>query len=294
MTSYSWPSSGGGSNASVGSNGSAAPANSTEIGTVDISGNLQPISSTNPLPVTGTVVESNDSIGATGVAVPTSATQMGANKGGLLVAPFMGQQTMANSLAIVIASDQGGIPVTGTFFQTTQPISAVSLPLPANAAQENGGNLAIIATAQGTPGTGISEPAGGAGLLGWLSGIYKALIGTLTISGTVSVSSSSAESGHVPVTFVRNVYSTTPVTTGAYVQLIASTPAVINYLYIFDSSGQTLEIAFGASGSEIPQFLVVPGGNGPVPVLIPLGTRVSIRDISATASVGEIDINALQ
>ena len=35
------------------------------------------------------------------------------------------------------------VAVTGTFFQTTQPVSAVSLPLPANAAQETG-NLATL------------------------------------------------------------------------------------------------------------------------------------------------------
>lgn len=38
--------------------------------------------------------------------------------------------------------------VTGTFFQATQPVSAVSLPLPANAAQETGGNLASILAQQ--------------------------------------------------------------------------------------------------------------------------------------------------
>lgn len=34
-----------------------------------------------------------------------------------------GQQTMANSAPVVIASNQSAIPVTGTFFQATQPIS---------------------------------------------------------------------------------------------------------------------------------------------------------------------------
>lgn len=37
-------------------------------------------------------------------------------------------------------------PVTGTFWQATQPVSNATLPLPANAAQETGGNLAIVAT----------------------------------------------------------------------------------------------------------------------------------------------------
>lgn len=38
----------------------------------------------------------------------------------------------------------GSIPVTGTFWQPTQPISANSLPLPTNASQETGGNLDLI------------------------------------------------------------------------------------------------------------------------------------------------------
>jgi hypothetical protein len=46
-----------------------------------------------------------------------------------------GQQTEANSIPVVIASNQSAVP-----------ISAASLPLPANAAQETGGNLASILT----------------------------------------------------------------------------------------------------------------------------------------------------
>jgi hypothetical protein len=37
------------------------------------------------------------------------------------------------------------IAVTGTFWQATQPVSAAALPLPSNAAQETGGNLAAVA-----------------------------------------------------------------------------------------------------------------------------------------------------
>src|SRR5262249_39684054 len=46
-----------------------------------------------------------------------------------------------------VTTDSSGVtqPVSGTFFQATQPISATSLPLPANAVQETGGNLAAIA-----------------------------------------------------------------------------------------------------------------------------------------------------
>jgi hypothetical protein len=62
-------------------------------------------------------------------------------------------------------------------------------PMPVvDAAAETALTTIATNTAQGTSGTGIAEPAGGSGLLGWLSGIYKALTGTLTVGGSVSVS----------------------------------------------------------------------------------------------------------
>lgn len=47
--------------------------------------------------------------------------------------PVKGQAAMSASLPVAIASDQSGLPVTGTFWQATQPVSLASLPaLPAN------------------------------------------------------------------------------------------------------------------------------------------------------------------
>lgn len=64
-------------------------------------------------------------------------------------------------------------PVTGTFFQATQPVSAASLPLPTGAA---------------TDGTDITTPtampAGGVGMRGWLSAIWTKLNGSLAVTGT--------------------------------------------------------------------------------------------------------------
>ncbi len=56
--------------------------------------------------------------------------------------PALGAATTANSSPVTIASDQT-VPVSGSFWQTTQPVSAASLPLPTNAAQETGNLLAI-------------------------------------------------------------------------------------------------------------------------------------------------------
>src|SRR4051794_30467330 len=50
------------------------------------------------------------------------------------------------------------------------PVAAASLPLPARAAQD------------GTDATGVTAPAGGAGIRGWLSGIYSRLGGMITVA----------------------------------------------------------------------------------------------------------------
>lgn len=63
----------------------------------------------------------------------------------------------------------------------TQAVSASSLPLPTGAATETG-NLQTVAQAQGASATGVTQLAGGSGILGWLSGIYQRLSNTLTVS----------------------------------------------------------------------------------------------------------------
>lgn len=93
---------------------------------------------------------------------------------------------------------------------------------------------------------------------------------------------------------VRHDYSVTPVTTGAWQQLIASTAADFNVLFIFDSSGSALELGTGASGFETRVLVVPPGGiDGQVPLYIPAGTRLSIRALSANANAGEHIITGL-
>lgn len=116
-------------------------------------------------------------------------------------------------------------------------------------------------------------------------------------SGNVSVTIAVAPVAPPPspagrdyVTSIRNDYSSVNVTTGAWVQLIASTSAIINGFLLFDSSGQTLELGTGAAAAETRKLFIVPGGfgGGLVPLAIPAGTRVSIRAVSANATAGEI------
>lgn len=90
---------------------------------------------------------------------------------------------------------------------------------------------------------------------------------------------------------VRNDYTSVNVTTATYVQLVAATTSATSAIEIFDSSGQTLVLGVGAAASEVAQINIFPGGNGLVPLIIPAGSRVAIKAISATASTGEIDVN---
>lgn len=103
------------------------------------------------LNISGSFSASVASDGTTGAAVPAKASYVGGNKSGNLQGLLVGQQTMANSLACVLPSDQSAIPVTGTFWQSTQPISAASLPLPTGAA------TAAKQPALGTAGTASTD-----------------------------------------------------------------------------------------------------------------------------------------
>lgn len=95
----------------------------------------------------------------------------------------------------------------------------------------------------------------------------------------------------VPVAQVRKVYTVTPVTTGAWVQLIDSLPSSVSTVEIFDSSGKTLALGVGPAGSEVRQMYITPGGNGQVRLLAPYGAALSVIGISGAASTGELIVN---
>ncbi len=202
----------------------------------------------------------------------------------------LGQKLMAASMAVTLASDQSALAVTGTFFQATQPVSGTVA-----ATQSGTWNITNIS---GT----ISLPTGAATetTLAAMSAKLPAALGQTTMAASMSVAIASNQStlpvniqGLVSADLARIDYTGTNVTTGAYVQLIASTAAAAKGLFIFDSSGQTLFLAFGAGGAEVNKIYVVPGGNGWVDLAIPASTRLSLKAVSATASTGEINVSLL-
>jgi hypothetical protein len=95
------------------------------------------------------------------------------------------------------------------------------------------------------------------------------------------------------VQVIRNDYSSVNVTTSAYVQLDDALNHDVRGISAFDSSGKTLKLALGASGSEvdIPHYIPPGGTDGVVPIKASRGDRLSIRAVDATASSGVIILN---
>jgi len=90
---------------------------------------------------------------------------------------------------------------------------------------------------------------------------------------------------------IRNDYTGTNVLTSAFVQLDAILDGHVSEIEIFDSSGQTLQLAYGAASSEVLWMFIFPGGNDRGLALLPKGVRLSIKAISGNATTGELVIN---
>lgn len=81
-------------------------------------------------------------------------------------------------------------------------------------------------------------------------------------------------------------YSSTNVSTSAYVELIASLPSSFSKLQILDTSTKILKIATGAAGSEVDICTVAVSGCVVLPYYLTAGTRLSIKAIDANATTG--------
>src|SRR3990167_9273062 len=92
------------------------------------------------VPVSGTFYQATQPVSAVTLPLPSGAstlaeqqtqtTSLSAIDTGIPAA--LGQALMASSMPVVLPSDQT-VPVSGTFYQATQPVSAVTLPLPSGA-----------------------------------------------------------------------------------------------------------------------------------------------------------------
>lgn len=183
----------------------------------------------------------------------------------------LGAQAEATSVAVALATDQA---------TQTAPLGV---------RETNGtdwlGTLALAA-AQLTTGAITAIKAVASVAMGWDGADHREI--AVNTSGHVLVDIQDAKT--VAET-AYNDYASTNVTTGAWVELVAATSADITEIEIFDSSGRLLELGVGAAAAETRKILVIPGGNGLIPIDIPSGTRLSLRAVDANATAGFIACN---
>jgi hypothetical protein len=98
-----------------------------------------------------------------------------------------------------------------------------------------------------------------------------------------------------PVAKFRHSYVATNVTTGAWVQIIASNAQPCSAVEIFDSSGRTMKISLGAAADEnaheVPYYIIPGGSSILLPIEIAKGKRISAKAVDADATVGALVFN---
>lgn len=130
-----------------------------------------------------------------------------------------------------------------------------------------------------------------------MSAKLPATLGQTTKSNSLSVTIASddviaaKQSGVAAGVQLYLNYASTNVTTSAYTELLSLTPVEYNKVEVFDSSGELMIFAVGPLGSEVDNFYIFPGGNGPVNLKVPAGSRICIKAKTATATEGYIAIN---
>lgn len=231
----------------------------------------QPVSIASiPLP-TGAATEAKQDVGNTSLS----------NIDGKLPAT-LGQKTMAASLAVVIASNQSAlavtgpltdaelrataVPVSGTFFQATQPISAASLPLPTGAATEAKQDAEAVLIGAVNESAPASDTAS-SGLNGRLQRIaqrltslialFPASIGQKVAAGSLSVVLSSDNNTVSQTAMTPSFQEITSLTT---VQTITA-PANAKWALVHASGDNTgnIRIKFGGAASTTSGHVMEPG-----------------------------------
>jgi len=102
------------------------------------------------------------------------------------------------------------------------------------------------------------------------------------------------QSGYTSSALITHDHDSGNVTNAAYVEIDASLAAAVKRLHIFDSSGEGLILATGAASSEVDLLYIPPGGfSCPVDIDIAATTRLSIKALSTTTTVGTLIITAL-
>lgn len=168
---------------------------------VDGSAVTQPVSGSVSAAVTGTVSVNNFTSTVSIVGIPVVSVNNLTSTVAFVTPPQMYQSTAGVYASTVTAVISGVVPVSGTFWQATQPISAAALPLPSGAATAakqpalgtSGTASADVITVQGvasmTPllvnGSGVTQPVSGSVSVNNFTSTVSVVNWTSTVSFSV-------------------------------------------------------------------------------------------------------------
>lgn len=105
-------------------------------------------------------------------------------------------------------------------------------------------------------------------------------------TGVVAVTGSSPAA-----TPVFNSNSANNITTGAYLQLTASTTVAARSVEVYNQSASSIFFAVGAAASEVNKFIIPPGGNGLISIAINATSRISVKAVDVNATTGSLIVN---
>lgn len=113
----------------------------------------------------------------------------------------------------------------------------------------------------------------------------------VVLSSDSTVTVLNPEASGTQVAFALNDNSSTNITTGAYVELVASLSGDVTQIDVQDTGGRWLYLAIGAVASEVDTLVIPPGGNGLIPFVASSGARISVKAIDGTANAGYTGVN---
>lgn len=200
---------------------------------------------------------------------------------------LIGQTTMAASLPVALASDQSSLPVTGTFFQATQPVSITDT-------QGSGTISALNATV-------VANTAGASTVTFYITGTWVA---TLSIEGTVDGTNWFSVNGDVDAT--DTIESSTTINTfitvgcggfsGVRLRASAYTSGTatgaynsglgVNFVEVFSTNPASLMatvVGQGTAGTPAGGILTVQGVSGGTPLAIRAGDITSFMACTSAA-----------
>lgn len=182
------------------------------------------VTSTVTTPVTGTFFQSIQPVSASSLPLPTGAST--ASGQASLLSQIAGGVAVTSSIPIS-ATVAGGVavtstvttPVTGTFFQAVQPVSATSLPLPTNAATATG-QASLLSQLTGGVAVTSSVPISVSSLpVVTIQGGVSATVLNFPSTQNVNITGASAT---VPVSVLNGGIGVTGITPGTAIQIVDS------------------------------------------------------------------------